>query len=282
MTFEDTTRFTSSPDSAGGPTRSDLLDGRIFDPHGPEVARASLSAPPAAEPEQLTLGISGRSLVASSPSADLQFALASRLLADLEGSGSPEYALTWSSWAMPSGLQICRLRAWAHRTSGNACGGWQTPTAVDGRGRAYQHDQGHKAKPRLTNAGNLQGWGTPTSRDGKDGIHLPANAAEKSRLGQQALLAGWPTPVANDDNKNPEAHLAMKARMGGNRTAITSLQVMAKTTVLGQMSISSPAPTGERGALAPALSLWLMGLPPEWLSCAPPAMPSSLKSRPRS
>ena len=28
--------------------------------------------------------------------------------------------------------------------------------------------------------------------------------------------SGWPTPVANDDNKSPEAHLAMKARMGGN------------------------------------------------------------------
>ena len=39
---------------------------------------------------------------------------------------------------------------------------------------------------------------------------------------------GWPTPVANDDNKSPEARLAMKERMGGNRTEITSLQVMAK------------------------------------------------------
>ena len=42
--------------------------------------------------------------------------------------------------------------------------------------------------------------------------------------------SGWPTPVANDDNKSPEAHLAMKARMGGNRTAVTSLQVAAKMT----------------------------------------------------
>lgn len=41
--------------------------------------------------------------------------------------------------------------------------------------------------------------------------------------------SGWPTPVANDDNKTPEAHLAMKARMGGGRKEITSLQVMAKT-----------------------------------------------------
>ena len=43
---------------------------------------------------------------------------------------------------------------------------------------------------------------------------------------------GWPTPVAKDDNKTPEAHLAMKKRMGerdgsgSKRTAITSLQVM--------------------------------------------------------
>lgn len=39
----------------------------------------------------------------------------------------------------------------------------------------------------------------------------------------------WPTPTAHDDNKTPEAHLAMKARMGGNRTAITSLQVLVRT-----------------------------------------------------
>lgn len=39
----------------------------------------------------------------------------------------------------------------------------------------------------------------------------------------------WPTPVANDDNKTPEAHMAMKRRMkGGPRSTITSLQVMAK------------------------------------------------------
>jgi predicted transcriptional regulator len=44
----------------------------------------------------------------------------------------------------------------------------------------------------------------------------------------------WPTPVANDDNKTPEAHLAMKKRIGerdgthSNRTAITSLNVMVK------------------------------------------------------
>jgi len=42
-----------------------------------------------------------------------------------------------------------------------------------------------------------------------------------------------PTPVANDDNKTPSAHLAMKARMkGGPRYTITSLQVLAKAGLL--------------------------------------------------
>jgi hypothetical protein len=34
--------------------------------------------------------------------------------------------------------------------------------------------------------------------------------------------------VARDDQKSPEAHLAMKQRMGGGRTAITSLTVQSK------------------------------------------------------
>lgn len=47
-------------------------------------------------------------------------------------------------------------------------------------------------------------------------------------------VQGWhkdllPTPVAHDDGKTPEAHLAMKARMGHGRKEITSLSVMAQT-----------------------------------------------------
>lgn len=39
----------------------------------------------------------------------------------------------------------------------------------------------------------------------------------------------WPTPVAHDDGKTPEAHMAMKARMkGGPRHKPTSLTVMVK------------------------------------------------------
>lgn len=45
----------------------------------------------------------------------------------------------------------------------------------------------------------------------------------------QTATQNWMTPVANDDNKSPEAHMAMKARMkGGPRNTVTSLQVQAK------------------------------------------------------
>ena len=44
----------------------------------------------------------------------------------------------------------------------------------------------------------------------------------------------WPTPAANDDNRSPEAHLAMKARMkGGPRRAITRLAPMVKAITKG-------------------------------------------------
>lgn len=51
----------------------------------------------------------------------------------------------------------------------------------------------------------------------------------------------WPTPCAQDDNKTPAAHMAMKARMkGGARRTITSLQVMAKAEAIG-FAVVTPA-----------------------------------------
>ena len=61
-----------------------------------------------------------------------------------------------------------------------------------------------------------------------------------------------PTPVSNDDNKSPEAHMAMKARMkGGARTTITSLQVAVKAIGTPYSQAASPAnlfPKPDEGA----------------------------------
>jgi hypothetical protein len=81
----------------------------------------------------------------------------------------------------------------------------------------------------------VAGWLTPTEA-AAGAAHGGSSAGNDLR--NQVRLAGWPTPVANDDNKTPEAHLAMKLRMGvrdgtgAERMAITSLQVMAQTADL--------------------------------------------------
>jgi hypothetical protein len=59
------------------------------------------------------------------------------------------------------------------------------------------------------------GTGTP---EGKHGVTLTDRAVRM-----------WGTPVARDDQKSPEAHMAMKAAMpGGARTEATSLTVQVK------------------------------------------------------
>jgi hypothetical protein len=64
----------------------------------------------------------------------------------------------------------------------------------------------------------------PTPKASVTGGTEPADRRGKSLH----TMAMWPTPTAQDDQKSPEAHMAMKARMeGGTRKAITSLTVMA-------------------------------------------------------
>ena len=145
----------------------------------------------------------------------LQEALEIALERNLNGLGSTIYKIVWKPHVTPSGRQISRLRASARRTSANE------PSSA----------------PLI-----LKGWTTPSSRDWKDTPGMSTESvnrdgSKRNRLDQlprQAGLAGWPTPVSQPDGKSPEAHLAMKTRMGvrdgsgANRTSITDIQVMAK------------------------------------------------------
>lgn len=151
-------------------------------------------------------------------------------------------------------------------TSGNGSGSWPTPTGMDSRSSG----------------------GNPTTT-GTHGTTL-TDATVRSAM--------WGTPVARDDQKSPEAHLAMKARMGGNRTAVTSLTVQAKMwptprasmnenrttgrapshgvthgrTLAGEASHQAPTimPDGSTGSpradLNPSFVAALMGLPWDWLT----------------
>ena len=126
----------------------------------------------------------------------------------MDANGSPEYALTWSTWDMPSGLPISRLRASARRTSDNGSGGWPTPDA-----EAHNtHDtkwveRREKQRARKINgngfgltlgmAAQTAGWQSPTTGDAK-GRKYQRNRGdpEKPRLSNEGLIAGWPSPMA--------------------------------------------------------------------------------------
>lgn len=189
---EATPNAISSPASADGATRSASPAGPTLDLFGLEAAPASLSAPPASSKARKTTATSGPSSSGSSASRALTRFLASRLQTRLATTGSTMFRQTWREKVTPSGRSYWAHTASVLRTSGNGCGSWPTPMA-----------------------------GTPAQNGN--------NAAGNNDSSRKTVaLANWPTPVAND-NKTPEAHLAMKDRMGGGRKEITSLQVMAKT-----------------------------------------------------
>jgi hypothetical protein len=200
QTCVDTPRFSSSQVSGSGPTPSALRAGLRTDVSGRVPAPASPSLPLGGDWEQPTNATCGRRCSGSSASVGLSRSLASRLATRLPG--STLYALIWKVRVTPSGRLIPALRAGARRTSDSDCGGWPSPREND---------------PTLSRM-TLEAAEREGNRPGR-GSSLALSAK---------VLAGWPTPVSQEDNKSVAAHLAMKRRLGGNRSAITSLQVMAQ------------------------------------------------------
>lgn len=127
--------------------------------------------------------------------------------------GSMESSLIWKAKTTPGGRSISRLSPSTILTSDSASIGLQS-TDVETSAR-------------------------PTSKSsdaGPDYAKLDRSATGLSVQTAMALstVSARPTPCAQPDNKTPEAHLAMKRRMGerdgsnANRTAITDTAVMMK------------------------------------------------------
>jgi hypothetical protein len=239
-TSKDSRNAISSPALESGATPCGSPDGPMSDLFGRDHAPVSHFRPAAKGRVAPTIATSGPIGRGSSESAILQQSLENKLKQRLAMGGSTLFSMTWKKLVTPSGRLLSRLAASARRTSGSGCTSWPTPNAMEGG----QTSRGGERRGELL-MGGLASWPTPqvvdqgTARAPRlkpDNLNRDPNTPGSYRgdLKDWAQLAAWPTPVANDDNKSPEAHLAMKRRMGerdgthANRTAITSLQVTAQ------------------------------------------------------
>jgi hypothetical protein len=160
-----------------------------------------------------------------------------------------------SHWATPA----------VHDTTGA-----KTPEQIEAmRARAPKREGG--GPPGISNLNEqatLSAWATPTVADSRRGAFASEEAIDKDgrggQLPTQATLSQWGTPVSRDWKGT-----------GRPGQVATTVQLAAS----GPTSSGPPAETAPTGQLNPALSRWLMGLPPAWDDCVPTVTRSSRTSR---
>jgi hypothetical protein len=135
---------------------------------------------------------------------------------------------------------------------------WPTPTSRDHKDRQYQPNVPENALlGRVVWTADAALWSTPRASDGAKGGPGQTFGAGGTPLPAQAAQALWTTPIANDAEKRGVP------KVGAG---------LAGQVHLGPMLDGSAGATAKPGgSLNPEFVCWLMGYPPEWLSCAPSA-----------
>lgn len=242
--------------------------GQTIGPFGPDHAPANLSPRRARALGLLTIGTCGPIGPGSSASAALSHLLGNRLKALLAGLGSTLYHLTWKVTATPAGRPFFLLRGSVLRTCGIASSGWPTPTATDAERRGQTTADPNAL--RLNAAARLVGWPTPKAEDAEStGFSQKRLAAGKTpdnlHSATKLLVGGWATP--NHRDYRTPAHRSYEERGGGKKGENLNHQVYQQ--IPGATPNGLVAVTASGGLLAPAFSLWLLGIPATFLSYGP-------------
>lgn len=248
-----THKFTYSPALVSGHSPSEKQDGMTQDQSGLLAALANLSPKQAKVLGFQTSGTygpprSGLSSMANDPK--YQF-MVSKLQVLTALNGSTLYSLTWKESTTPAGTSFWLLRASVLRSSDNERTGWPAPTVSCTTGAGTQ---GRDGGLNLQTAAQLAGWASLATRDYK-------SASMGEELAAERLAHPRGKPLSEE--------------------VWTLLPGPARLTVSGELLIGSDAGMTSGGQLSPEHSLWLMGIPKEWASCAARAMQSLRKSRQR-
>jgi hypothetical protein len=198
---------------------------------------------------------------------------------------------TLAGWASPQARDhfpahtaeyVASKRAQGHgmqnlNDQGVLLAGWCAPRAEDAESAGMRHGRG-VADTLTAQSVVLSGWPAPMAGSPGTAEYNAAGNTDSSRM--TVALCGWQAPGTDSFRSRSGKR---KHEMGLDQQARSTALPPgpARLTASGEMLTGCSAGMTSGGQLSPEHSLWLMGIPKEWASCAARAMQSLRKSRRR-